>query len=172
MSSRINNAFPVGMINTREIVRGFDPAKLRAPFLLRCGAIILDYIVFLLIPASSIIFGRLLGYDGRNLLDSEFTNAGWLFGSLLALSNVLILPMISGKSIGKMVTGLRIVTLEGRTPEFSRLLVRHLIGYPITIATFGLGFFVSVLNSRGRALHDLIAGTVVIYGEAVRKIKS
>jgi uncharacterized RDD family membrane protein YckC len=172
MSSRINNVVTAGMINAREIVHGFDPVKLHAPFLLRCGAAILDYIVFLVIPASSIILGRLAGYDGRNLLDSEFTNAGWLFGLLLALSNLLILPMVSGKSLGKMVTGLRIVTMDGRSPEFSRLLVRHFVGYPITIATLGLGFFMSVLNSRGRALHDLIAGTVVIYGEAVRKFKN
>jgi uncharacterized RDD family membrane protein YckC len=73
--------------------------------------------------------------------------------------------MFTGQSIGKMLTGLRVVQTDGKTATLTNLLVRHLVGYPLTILTFGLGFLFSVLNSKGRALHDLISGTIVIYGQ-------
>jgi len=51
-------------------------------------------------------------------------------------------------------------------------LIRHFIGYPITVLTGGLGFFISILNIKGRAIHDYIAGTVVIYGRrTVKKVE-
>jgi uncharacterized RDD family membrane protein YckC len=53
-------------------------------------------------------------------------------------------------------------------PSFKNQLLRHLIGYPLTILTVGLGFLFSIFNARGRALHDYLAGTTVIYGQ--RKI--
>jgi uncharacterized RDD family membrane protein YckC len=84
---------------------------------------------------------------------------------LLGLTNFIIFPMFAGQSIGKMLTGLRVVKSDGGIPSFKHLLLRHLVGYPVTIITGGLGFLFSVLNSKGRALHDYIAGTEVIYGQ-------
>jgi len=172
MNPRIETTFPVGHATQNEVVQGFDARKLRAPFLLRFGALFIDYIFFLIIPATSIILGRLLGYDGRRLLDSELTNTGWLFGILLALTNLVIFPMFSGQSVGKMLTGIRIVSRDGKSPTFATILVRHLVGYPITLGSLGLGFFVSFFSTKGRALHDLIAGTVVIHGVPKRKFKN
>ncbi|MGI8555700.1 MAG: RDD family protein, partial [Pyrinomonadaceae bacterium] len=92
-------------------------------------------------------------------------NAGWLIAFLIVLTNFFIFPMISGQTIGKMLTGLRVVKTDGTNPSIGTLLIRHLIGYPLTILTFGLGFLLSALNSKGRALDDFLAGTVVIYGQ-------
>jgi uncharacterized RDD family membrane protein YckC len=83
----------------------------------------------------------------------------------LGLTNFIIFPMFAGQSVGKMLTGLRVVKSDGGIPSFKNLLLRHFIGYPLTICSGGLGFIVSALNSKGRALHDFIAGTEVIYGQ-------
>ncbi len=170
MSARIEKAVPVIKSRAAEIVVDFDAEKLKAPFLLRCGALLIDYIFLISIPTITILVGRLMGNDGAKLLNSELSNAGWLIMILMGLTNFVIFPMFAGQSIGKMLTGLRVVKSDGGIPTFKKLLLRHLIGYPLTILTGGLGFLYSILNAKGRTLHDYVAGTEVIYGQ--RKVKS
>ena len=165
MSARVERTVPINKVRTEEIIVDFEAEKLKAPFLLRCGALLIDYIFLIGIPVISIIIGRLSGYDGAKLLNSEFNNVGWLIAVLLAFTNFVIFPMFAGQSLGKMLTGLRIVKSDGKSPSFVSLIIRHLVGYPLTILTGGLGFLFSVLNVKGRALHDYLAGTVVIYGQ-------
>lgn len=168
MSAKVEKSAPVNKLRAEEIVVDFDPVRLKAPFLLRCGALLMDYILIVSIPTIFFIIGRTMGNDGAKLLNSELTNAGWLIAVLLGITNFIIFPSFSGQTIGKMLTGLRVVKSDGGIPTFKKLLLRHFIGYPITIFTGGLGFLFSVFNNKGRALHDYIAGTEVIYGQ--RKI--
>lgn len=165
MSAKVEKTAPTKKLRAEEIVVDFDPERLKAPFLLRCGALLIDYIFLVSIPTIAFIIGRLMGNDGAKLLNSELTNAGWLIAVLLGLTNFVIFPTFAGQSIGKMLTGLRVVKADGGIPSFKNLLLRHFVGYPITILTGGLGFLFSILNSKGRALHDYIAGTEVIYGQ-------
>ncbi len=167
MSARVERTVPVRRIKTDQIIVNFDAERLKAPFLLRCGAILIDYILVISLPIISILISRATGVPDAKLLNNEFTNVGWLLMILLLLTNQIIFPLFSGQSIGKMLTGLRIVGIEGNASSFRQLIMRHLVGYPLTILTFGLGFLFAVLNKKGRALHDLIAGTVVIYGKKV-----
>lgn len=154
----------------KEIVKGFNVEEFRAPFVLRCGALMIDYIVVLLIPVASLILGRFLQYDGAKLLNSEINNTGWLITILLCLTNFFIFPLFSGQSIGKMITGLRIVRLDGTAPHFRDIVLRHVVGYPITFFSAMLGYVLVLFNKSGRALHDFLSGTVVVYGSPVRKI--
>ncbi len=172
MSARVEKTVPQKKTNTKQIVIGFDAEKLKAPFLLRCGSLLIDYILIISIPAMSILLGRFMGYDGSKLLNSEISNAGWLVTILLAITNFIIFPMFSGQSIGKMLTGLRITNLDGTMPGFSSLLLRHLIGYPITLLTGMLGFLLSAFNKKGRALHDFLSNTTVVYGQKQLKQKN
>ena len=164
MSARVERAVPAARPKAEQIIVDFDTERLHAPFLLRCGAILIDYILLVSIPVVSLLLGRSFEYDGAKLLNSEVSNAGWLIMILLGLTNFIIFPMFSGQSIGKMLTGLRVVKTDGSPASFSRLLVRHLIGYPLTILTAGLGLFIAVLNQNGRALHDYLSGNIVVYG--------
>jgi uncharacterized RDD family membrane protein YckC len=41
-------------------------------------------------------------------------------------------------------------------------LLRHFIGYPLSLIPVALGFLLVTVSSTGRALHDYIAGTVVV----------
>ena len=73
------------------------------------------------------------------------------------------LPFLKGQSIGKMLTGLRIVKMDGHGISFGTVILRNFVGYAITALTAGLGFLLSMVGSNGRALHDLVAGTIVVY---------
>ncbi len=166
MNARVERTVPAKAVRPEQVIIDFEAERLKAPFLLRCGAILVDYILLIFIPVGSLLIGRLMNVESSKLLNSEISNTGWLIMLLLALTNFVIFPMFSGQSIGKMLTGLRVVKTDGNAASFSRLLVRHSIGYLLTIATVGLGFLFSILNPKGRALHDFLAGTVVVYGRS------
>jgi uncharacterized RDD family membrane protein YckC len=164
MSVRVERTIPAKTLKPKQVVVNFDAERLKAPFLLRCGAILIDYILLVAVPVLSLLLGRYFAYDGAKLLNSEISNTGWLITVLLALTDFVILPLIVGQSVGKILTGLRVVKADGSPATLKSLFLRHLVGYPITVLTIGLGFFLSVFSSKGRALHDFIANTVVIYG--------
>jgi uncharacterized RDD family membrane protein YckC len=164
MSARVEKATALSRAKTEEIIVDFSAEELAAPFALRCGALIVDYIIVVAIPVIGILLSRYMGNDGVKLLNSEINNTGWLIAVLIGLTNFVIFPMFSGQTIGKMLTGIRILSIDGRPVSFTKVLLRHLIGYPLTLLTGGLGFLFSVFNKKGRALHDYLSGTVVIYG--------
>jgi uncharacterized RDD family membrane protein YckC len=164
MNAKAEKAGDVNRTTPEQVIVNFDAARLKAPFLLRCGAFLIDYIVLVSIPVLGLLLGRAYGSDGTKLLNSEISNTGWLIMFLLALTNFVILPMFSGQSLGKMLTGLKILQKDGHPATFAQLLARHTVGYFLTAITLGLGFLPTIFGEKGRALHDLVSGTVVIYG--------
>jgi uncharacterized RDD family membrane protein YckC len=141
--------------------------RYRAPFNLRCGAILIDYIVLALILTFSTIVARLMG-GGARLAGGTAENIGILFTLVASVLDLGVLAGLTGKTLGKWTTGLRLETTDANVPGIGRALLRHFIGYPVSFLLFGLGFLLAIVNPTGRALHDLIAGTVVIreYGGA------
>lgn len=148
-----------------EVVVGFEPERVKAPFFLRCGAFLTDYILLISFPVIGLLLGRFMGDDGARLLGGTVNDAGWLIAVLLGFTNFIVLPIFSGQTLGKMLAGLRIVRLDGQPASARMLILRHTLGYALTIASLGIGFFISFLGSKGRAVHDYIAGTVVIYAD-------
>ena len=163
MSSDVK--FPPAKIPARkEIVANFDPIAMRAPFFLRCAALVFDYLFIVIWPVIGMLFGRYLGIDGAKLITGELNNFSWLIAMIVAACNLILLPIATGQSLGKMIAGLRIVSSEGGHPSVGPLVLRQTLGYLLTLATVGLGFLLSVFGRKGRALHDYISGTQVVFG--------
>ena len=68
----------------------------------------------------------------------------------------------SGRTAGMAAFGVRVVTDDGAGVSGRRAVVRTL-ALPLSFLFLGLGFAGIVLGDRRRALHDVIAGTAVIY---------
>ena len=153
----------------RERFVDFVPEDVKAPFTLRCGALIIDYIVLIIVPVFNMLLSRSFGNDGAKLLTSEISTAGWIIAILIGVTNFVLLPVFLGQSVGKLIAGLRIVSLDGTQPTASRMLLRQIFGYAVTAATLGIGFLVILFSRKGRALHDYIAGTVVIFATRRKK---
>jgi uncharacterized RDD family membrane protein YckC len=136
-------------------------ARFRAPFALRCGAILIDYIVLAGIVAFSTLVSRLLGGGGRSAGNSSET-VGILLALVVAVLNLGILPGLTGFTAGKWAAGLRILRDDGTEIGIGRAFVRHFLGYPLSFVPLGLGFLAAALTTRGRGLHDLIADTIVV----------
>jgi uncharacterized RDD family membrane protein YckC len=99
---------------------------------------------------------------GARLAGGTAENIGILFTLVAAVLDLGVLAGLTGKTLGKWTTGLRLETTDAGVPGIGRALLRHFVGYPISFLIFGLGFLLAIVNPTGRALHDLIAGTVVI----------
>lgn len=68
----------------------------------------------------------------------------------------------SGKTLGMALLGLRVVQRDG-APASVRCAVLRTLALPLSFLLLGLGFVGIVTNREHRALHDRIAGTVVVY---------
>lgn len=144
--------------------------RFRAPFSLRCGALLIDYIMLMSIVAFSTLWARLLG-GGARMAGGTTQTIGLVAAFILALLDFVVLPGLRGQTLGKWATGLRIERLDGEPVGFARIVIRDLVGYMISFLTLGLGFLLAAFNSQGRALHDVIAGTVVVRKQARRMRK-
>ena len=69
---------------------------------------------------------------------------------------------VSGRTAGMAVLGIRVVGADGSTLEVRRAIVRALV-FPLSFLLCGLGFLGILVQREHRALHDLIAGSAVIY---------
>ena len=135
--------------------------RLHVPFALRCGAFLIDYILLISLVVLGTLFARMLGGGARSAGSSAET-AAVLLAVVIAFLNLGLLPGLTGLTLGKWAAGLRIQRINSGNPGIGRALLRHFVGYPVSLVTFGIGFLLAVVTVQGRGLHDMIAGTVVV----------
>ena len=91
--------------------------------------------------------------------------AGWvavvLFGGWAFLYMYVGLA-IAGRTLGMGIVGLRVVNADGTALTPRHALVRTL-AFPLSALVFGVGFALIIVQREHRALHDLVAGTAVVY---------
>lgn len=78
---------------------------------------------------------------------------------------VLMETLVSGRTLGKLALGLRVVRDDGGPIGFRQAITRGLIGLFVEkpgITWGAAGLITSLLNERGKRLGDLAAGTVVV----------
>lgn len=69
---------------------------------------------------------------------------------------------VSGRTFGMAMLGIRVVRADGTVLEPRQGVVRALV-FPLSFLLCGLGLLGILVQREHRALHDLIAGTAVIY---------
>ncbi len=165
MSSKVIERKDRAVPKPKLKVVDFEPEVVVAPFAIRCGALFIDYLAVIMLPASFLLISRLSGNDGSTLINSGLNDIGWLTGSLVGFVSIFILPLATGRTIGKMATGVRIVSTDGSEPSIGRMLLRQVLATLFFPLTLGLSFFWSAISPRTRAFHDYFAGTMVIWAK-------
>ena len=145
--------------------------RYRAPFSLRCGALLIDYIILAIIIAFFTLMARPFGSGARSV-GSTADTVGMLLALAALLLNFGVLAVWRGQTLGKWATGLRIERREGGSPEWWRIILRHFVGYPLSLLTVGFGFLIAAFSAQGRTLHDLIAGTIVVRDAGPRRSRA
>lgn len=81
---------------------------------------------------------------------------------LLFVLNFVVLAGREGQSAGMRILGIRIARVDGRPFTIKDAAVRHLVGYPLSVAAFFLGFLWMLWDPRQQGWHDKLARTIVV----------
>jgi uncharacterized RDD family membrane protein YckC len=76
----------------------------------------------------------------------------------------------TGKTLGMVILGVQVVGQDGSRVGAKRGLVRTL-AFPLSFLLLGLGFLGILLGHDRRALHDVVAGTAVVYAWDARSAR-
>jgi len=113
-----------------------------AGFWVRFGAAILD----------ALIVGLAFGWIGE----------GGITGSGLILYHSLMIGLWNGQSLGKRACGVKVISVDGTHPTLGQAFGRTFAELLSTL-TFMIGYLMVVFDPQKRALHDRIAGTLVVH---------
>jgi uncharacterized RDD family membrane protein YckC len=106
-------------------------------------------------------FLRMIG-GGELSADNIHLFSTWLLFGLWMFAWYWIGTATTGKTIGKLIVGIRVVADDATALSRRRALVRVLV-LPVSVLFFGLGLVGIVVGRRYRALHDVAAHSAVIY---------
>ena len=138
-------AMPYAGIATRAIALAIDVAIVNVIVL--CGGAILALV------------GSLVGDVRLDTLEALLATAAWF--AVVGFYFVLFWST-AGQTPGMRLMALRVMTPDGAHPGLARSFVR-LVGLGLAIVPLFAGFLPVLFDVRRRGLHDMIAGTVVLY---------
>lgn len=74
-------------------------------------------------------------------------------------------------TFGKMAVGINVVLDNAENLTIGRIILRETIGKFISMIILMIGYIMAGFTQKKQALHDKIAGTVVIYKDPTKKVK-
>lgn len=133
-----------------------------ATFGQRFLAAIVDGLIIAFASVATIGFLSLFGLasfvneDASSIIASNFEGLliGWLYEAVMTSSH-------RQGTFGKMAFGIKVTDMNGNRLSFGRASARHFAKYLSGIIC-SIGYLVALFTERKQALHDLIAGTVVL----------
>ena len=130
----------------------------------RSGAFGIDLLVAMALYALG---GRVVEFVLSSVLGEDVSLSNAPVVSAVALGVWLLVyfsyPIaVSGRTLGMALAGLQVVTKDGRDVNATRAVVRT-IALPLSLIFLAVGILMILINRNRRALHDLIAGTAVVY---------
>ena len=131
----------------------------------RLAAFLIDWVVLAalygaLVAGIQWFSGAFLGFELRI---SDQNRWVWAAGfGVWAYTYMAVGLAITGRTPGKSLLGLKVVTRTGQPLGVGRASAR-VLAEPLSFVAFGLGLVGIVIGRERRALHDVIAGTAVVY---------
>jgi|PlaIllAssembly_1097288.scaffolds.fasta_scaffold66011_3 uncharacterized RDD family membrane protein YckC len=142
----------------------------RASIFVRFFAILIDCIFLFLVHSlilAAAALGLLLGPESASYVSASsavrsYSSIPFLASLFVFFYYFTVLTADGEGTIGKRVCGIKVVTGDGHDFGRIRAFVRCFC-YMISAVPFFLGFLIAVLF-KGRSLHDMLAGTMVVKG--------
>jgi uncharacterized RDD family membrane protein YckC len=136
---------PYAGVASRAVALGIDTALVEG--------------TLLVVGALLALIGSLVGGVHLGPIATALTACAWLLVNALYFVTCW---SAAGQTAGMRLMRLRVTTADGRTPGVPRSTVRVvLLGLCILFAF--AGFIPVLFDARRRGVHDLVAGTVVVY---------
>jgi len=154
------NLAPVGKTG-HNIVTGIKPDKY-AGFWIRAVSLLIDlFVLGILIIICGFSVGFIFGSFGGitfDIMEQIYT----VVGALLCIFYETWMTVRFGQTIGKAITGIRVVTTHNEYVSY-KLSVLRFLGKIVNLLTLCIGFLLAVFHYQKRGLHDMIANTKVVY---------
>jgi uncharacterized RDD family membrane protein YckC len=161
MTSRPNGAAHTGARRYAPPTHSMIGSSEQAGFGLRYGAWMFDVLITLIA-----IMGFTFAVTAASRRSVVASNTDLLIVAgltlLLFVLNFVVLAGIGGQTAGMRILGIYIVRVDGRPFTLRLAAVRHLIGYPLSMALFFLGFLWMLWDPRQQGWHDKLAHTIVV----------
>jgi len=132
----------------------------RAPTLRRAVSWLVDAALLALIAGPPLLLAQRALPAGAGGLEVLVPGAAG-FGALLAFAYAALGHALMGATVGKRLLGLRVVGPDGDAPSLARSALRAVLAV-LGAATLGLPVLAALFTRSGRALHDVVADTVVV----------
>jgi uncharacterized RDD family membrane protein YckC len=141
-------------------------------FWIRFVAYVID--AFVLLVPTAILVGLFAGFVvlTDESMDDDEPAAPLIVAALVMVAALIVVNWLyealmtsspRGATVGKMALGLRIVRFDGARLSFGRATARHFAKYMVTpLVPLAIGYIMAAFTSRKRALHDILADTLVI----------
>ncbi|MFF9349658.1 RDD family protein [Streptomyces sp. NPDC014734] len=145
------------LVTGDAVVLGLRPAKLPSRMLALAIDLVVVGAAFVLV-----LIGLVLAVS---TLDEAAVAAISLAAFLLVLVGgpIAVETLSHGRSLGKLVCGLRVVRDDGGPIRFRHAMMRGAMGVVEILMTFGvIACVASLVSERGRRLGDVFAGTLVV----------
>jgi uncharacterized RDD family membrane protein YckC len=142
---------------THALVGGLE----QAGFGLRYGAWMFDFLITLI--AIMVFTFIVTAVRKTSVVESNsdlVIVAALVF--LLFVLNFVVLAGIGGQSAGMRILGIRIVRIDGKPFTLKDAALRHMVGYPLSMGAFSLGFLWMLWDPLQQAWHDKLARTMVV----------
>ncbi|MGH7802377.1 MAG: RDD family protein [Thermodesulfobacteriota bacterium] len=131
---------------------------------LRIGAFLLDIIILFMVTTLTLWVGFSLGSIVFDIREEKFINVIvplYLILFFLSTTYFVFLQGFSGKTIGKMLFGIRVIRTDGESIGFWDALIRW-VGYFISLLFIFIGFVWALFDPKRQAWHDKFAETYVV----------
>lgn len=134
-----------------------------AGFWIRAVAFILDYILLTIVGfVVRPLLGHPLGFTEADMHAPGFAGR---IAALIVLTWIYRAGMESSQlqgTVGKLLVQIKVTDLSGNRVSLSVASIRFL-GRGLSNLTLGIGFLMAAFNAQKQALHDKLAGTLVLY---------
>lgn len=139
----------------------------------RSYAFVIDWHIRLLLALAWYVVGTLLFFGGLSVVDAESSAfTGYLFAVVLPASALYFLyhPVLEiamhGRTPGKRMAGVRIVTQTGEVPGIGAIIIRNVLRIVDSLpALYVVGLMATLLTDQSVRIGDMAAGTLLVYDE-------
>lgn len=136
------------------------PAERRyAGFWIRLAAFVIDCFVIMLVGSIIVLISSFAFLGGDELSVSIVDIVSWL---IVALYFVYFTYKYNA-TLGKKAVGIMVISENSEKLTLGQVIIRETIGKWVSAIILYLGFIMAGFTSKKQALHDKLAGTVVVY---------
>lgn len=127
---------------------------------------IVTYVIFIPFGFSMGIMGSATGNEEAFSIGTAIVTM--LLSFLLVLGYYVLMTYYYGATLGKMAVGARVCAEDGSRLSFGTVVLREFVGKLVSGILLYAGYLMVAFTDRKRALHDMMAHSVVVYTDPQR----